>query len=183
MGEMRAAMCLREVQVTQKVDMTIARSNVMRVAARRWLNRSACAVGVVGVLLLLSGCTPAAKIYARLHGQDIRVAVCEPIDATEIRVTADGPNDGDGGRLVWEAKGGSRLVIGQIVDIGTAPVGMSGGEIKTIDLATEDISVSITGSVDGDTRVKKAIFTAGTLSSKHWRAETSDAGTAASPCS
>ncbi len=158
-------------------------TTVPAISPRPTVFRAVRIVMVLGMaVLVLAGCSPEAKLYARIDGSVVDIAVCESIAATKIEVSVAGPKDGQNYRRVWTASGKTSIESGDVIRLGTPPDGMSGDSMRDINLKRDSINVSIYGSVEGEQTVKVAVFDAASLSSKKWRGQTSDAGSGASPC-
>jgi hypothetical protein len=123
---------------------------------------------VLGVALLLTGCTPESEIRAQLtpDGRTIEFAVCNAIEATQIVVNTTTDADAVPDDEVWNLAGSTDLTSGFILQYGLPPEGM---KEKAAAVPWDDDWASIYISLKGDTgSLQTATFDTAQLSTDGW---------------
>lgn len=134
-------------------------------AYRRSLGRALLAAVVV---ILLSGCTPASGIRARVVDGQVEFLLCQEMDATEIVARSALEGDGVDYQTRWSATGASTFERESVIVYGVAPDGWK----ET--LAPKELSApseTIYFAICDDTVTEVAVFAAGSLS-REWSSET-----------
>lgn len=102
-------------------------------------------VAGVCAVLGLSGCSPLDDGAARLKGDSLLIATCDPIEAGEIVVEVVSENgEYQESREIWRVEGQRELVPGETFVVGEVPEGMT--EVVPFasgSLKSQSISISI----------------------------------------
>jgi hypothetical protein len=92
------------------------------------MHRVARTVGTAAAvccLLLLTGCTPEARIQATLVDGRITFIVCDPIVVQHLSVGASVTRGDSNLSTVWRASGDANWPAGQLLSYGVTPVGFT----------------------------------------------------------
>lgn len=149
------------------------------------MRRTRLASGAIIVLagaLVLTGCTPAAPVRARLSADGVpEFLLCQQLEITGVRVyTADTSRPTDQ-TPVWEVTGAESVGPGDVIEFGVAPAGTTESVTPTARIADSQI---LHVSIDEKDRPAHwvAEFWPGTLATEHWSTETGDAVKDSAPC-
>lgn len=121
---------------------------------------AATVAAAVMVAVVLTGCVPESRYYARLDADGVvSFLVCETINAVGVEVSTAPRTGGYDYTPVWDVTGKARIDTGDVIVVGEAPEGLDGSSAGPLDPANEHIRLVIS---DGD-HAMGVTFTAGTM--------------------